>query len=206
MIDFLDNWIEKIAITAIVVSIFEMMLPDGNVKKYVKLILGIYIVFNIISPFIYNKTINNFDFSKVMNKYTEDAKIYNKGESSTYNINKVYKDTFEKDLIKTIEKEGFNVYKCEVKGNFDIEDNNAEINKIVIILESQKEIKNNNEKNKSKKLIENVNNIEKVEINIKTKNKVEKNKDVSIEDLDNLKSKISNHYEINKEIIDIHIR
>ena len=45
MIEFLSNWIQGIAIAVIIASIFEMLLPNGNIKKYVKVILGIYIVF-----------------------------------------------------------------------------------------------------------------------------------------------------------------
>ena len=48
MIKFLSSWVEGIAIAVIVASIFEMILPNGNIKKYVKIVLGIFIIFNII--------------------------------------------------------------------------------------------------------------------------------------------------------------
>ena len=38
MIEFLSKWIEGIAIAVIIASIFEMILPNGNIKKYVKAI------------------------------------------------------------------------------------------------------------------------------------------------------------------------
>ena len=73
MIKFLSNWIEGIVIAVIIASIFEMLLPKGNIKKYVKIILGMYIVFNIISPFLNNKfKINNLK-SEVQG-YSENAK------------------------------------------------------------------------------------------------------------------------------------
>ena len=75
MIEFLSKWIEGIAIAAIVASIFEMILPNGNIKKYVKVILGIYIVFSIISPFSGSKVKGNFDFSKrVEDLFGDDMK------------------------------------------------------------------------------------------------------------------------------------
>ena len=52
MINFLSNWIEQIAIAVIIVSIFELILPKGNLKKYIKLVLGIYIIFCMIYPFV----------------------------------------------------------------------------------------------------------------------------------------------------------
>ena len=39
MINFLSNWIEQIAIAVIIVSIFELILPKGNLKKYIKEVL-----------------------------------------------------------------------------------------------------------------------------------------------------------------------
>ena len=61
MIKFLSSWVEGIAIAVIVASIFEMILPNGNIKKYVKIVLGIFIIFNIISPFVSGNVFNSFD-------------------------------------------------------------------------------------------------------------------------------------------------
>ena len=58
---FLRNWIEQIALAVIIVSIFEMLLPSGKTKKYIKMVLGIFIVFSIISPFVDSKALYNLD-------------------------------------------------------------------------------------------------------------------------------------------------
>ena len=39
MIKFLKNWVQQIVVATIIVSIFELILPEGNLKKYVKVIL-----------------------------------------------------------------------------------------------------------------------------------------------------------------------
>ena len=85
MIEFLSKWIEGIAITVIIASIFEMILPNGNIKKYVKVILRIYVIFSIISPFTNNKVMGNFDLSKKIEKYSEniETKDFSKDESSS---------------------------------------------------------------------------------------------------------------------------
>lgn len=247
MIEFLSKWVEGIAIAVIIASIFEMILPNGNIKKYVKVILGIYIVFSIISPFADNKVMGNFDISKKIDKYSQNLenKDYLKDKaianndylkddaSSEKRLNKIYEDTFEKELVQTIEKEGFSVYKCEVKGNFNAEEENAGINKIQITLESQKSIKKKSDKDdnainhygdnnliKSNKdhntvksdsndnqiKIENVTEVPKVEINVGNKitNNTEEN--VSAKDIDTLKKYLSKHYEIDKGVIEIHVR
>ena len=208
MIEFLSKWIEGIAITVIIASIFEMILPNGNIKKYVKVILGIYVIFSIISPFTNNKVMGNFDLSKKIEKYSEniETKDFSKDESSSEKkLNSIYENTFEKELIKTIEKEGFIIYKCDVKGNFNAEEENAGISKINIIIEDKKIIKKKSEENNEIK-IDNVNEIKKVEINIdnKTANKAEEV--VNAKDVDTLRKYLSKHYEIDKGIIDIHVR
>ena len=72
MINFLSKWIEGIAIAVIVASIFEMILPDGNIKKYVKIVLGIYIIFSIISPFVDSKELYSLNISKEIDTYSND--------------------------------------------------------------------------------------------------------------------------------------
>ena len=102
MINFLTNWIEGIAIAVIIASIFEMLLPKGNIKKYIKVILGIYIVFNIISPFANSKAINSFDIKKELNKYTENTNTNKEEYSTTYKLNKIYENTFEKEVKQAV--------------------------------------------------------------------------------------------------------
>ena len=75
MIDFLGNWIEGIAIAVIITSIFEMILPNGNVKKYMKIILGIYVVFSIISPFVNSKDLYSLNVSEEIDNYVESMTL-----------------------------------------------------------------------------------------------------------------------------------
>jgi len=208
MIEFLSKWIEGIAIAVIIASIFEMILPNGNIKKYVKVILGIYIVFSIISPFSENKVKGNFDFSKKVDELFENSntKDNSKEEStSEQRLNKIYENTFEKELIQTIEKEGFIVCKCEVNGNFNAEEENAGISKISITLENIKVLKKK-EEDKNEIKIDSVNEVQKVEINIGNKITNETEEDVNAKDIDTLRKYLSKHYELDKGIIDIHVR
>lgn len=57
MIEFLSSWAKGLGVAIVVVSILEMILPNNKTKKYIRMVMGIYIIFNIISPFIENKDI-----------------------------------------------------------------------------------------------------------------------------------------------------
>lgn len=52
MINNISSWAEQIIIAVIIATILEMILPKGNSKKYIKTVIGIYILYVIISPVI----------------------------------------------------------------------------------------------------------------------------------------------------------
>ena len=52
MINWIGSWVQGIVIAVVISTIIEMILPDGNIKKYVRTVIGVYIVFVIISPII----------------------------------------------------------------------------------------------------------------------------------------------------------
>ena len=61
MIDFLSTWAEKIALSVSVISILEMLIPNNKMKKYIRGVMGIFILFNIISPLIEEKDLINMN-------------------------------------------------------------------------------------------------------------------------------------------------
>ena len=84
MIENLSSWAKGITLAVIVVSILEMLLPNNKTKKYIKVVMGLYILFNIISPFVKN------DFSIQLENIVENSK--NK-TTSTKTIDQTSMDT-----------------------------------------------------------------------------------------------------------------
>lgn len=67
MISFISSWAEQIIVAVIIATIIEMILPNGNSKKYIKVVIGIYVLFTILSPIlgkITNIDFNNIDYDK----------------------------------------------------------------------------------------------------------------------------------------------
>ena len=198
MIEFLGKWIEGIAISVIIASIFEMIIPNGNIKKYIKIVLGIYVIFSIISPFVDSKKLYSVNVSGSLDKYFENKDVSNK--QTKPDLNKIYIETLEEEIKKTVERQGYSVYKCTVKGNFEGEDETVGISKVDIILESKE--KSNVDENTTS--IDDVDKIEKVEINIGEKSIAENNsEEITLKDMAELKKYLSEHYELDKEIISI---
>ena len=67
MIEFLSGWAKNLGVVIVIVSIFEMILPNNKTKKYIRVVLGIFVMFNIISPFIKNK--DKLSFNRLRKLY-----------------------------------------------------------------------------------------------------------------------------------------
>lgn len=49
---FLREWILNIVVTMIFVTIVEILMPSGSTRKYISLVIGLMVMFVIISPFV----------------------------------------------------------------------------------------------------------------------------------------------------------
>ena len=75
MIDFLVSWAEQLILALIVIIIIEIVLPSGNnYKKYIKVVLGIFLLYTIINPIVSDK-IKNMDFKEVTANIYEEKNI-----------------------------------------------------------------------------------------------------------------------------------
>ena len=73
MINFLSSWVKNLCLALIVVSILEMLLPNNKTKKYVKMVMGLYILFSIIEPFIENSNELKFNVEDLYNQYSVET-------------------------------------------------------------------------------------------------------------------------------------
>ncbi len=75
MIKFLSSWAKGLGVAIVVVSILEMLLPNNKTKKYIRIVMGIYIIFNIISPLVQNKNVLNVNQIDI-ESYVETRSYY----------------------------------------------------------------------------------------------------------------------------------
>lgn len=210
MIDFLSSWIEGIAIAVILVSIFEMILPKGNLKKYIKVVLGIYVVLSVISPFLNSDKVFSSKFSNSFDEYIENYSNEGLTESSDTSVEEMYIEVFENEITNTIEKEGYFVDNCTVKGIFDPTSDEIGIEAINIIISSKKTSKEDEvtkETENTNSEIEEVNEV-KINVNItnNTNSGISNYEEVRESDIKDLKKYLSEYYEIDKEIISIELQ
>ena len=132
MIQFLSSWAEQIVLAVIIATIIELILPQNRNKKYIQMVIGIYILFNIISPIIKNKdtilTSGDYDLEKY-----ESSSNYTIDQSSMdERIEKIYLEELENTTISKFQTAGIEVEKCNVDAVLDTNKKNAGIHLITV--------------------------------------------------------------------------
>ena len=185
MINFLSGWIEQISISVIIVSIFEMIIPKGNIKKYIKIVLGIYITYCIIAPFVNSGKLFDLDEKKLNKMIQSDEKQTNVNqETMDKRLEKLYIQELEKNIKSKLNELGYEISKCKIDANLQSNSENPGIHKIKLTIKKSKN--------------QNIN-IEKVEIG------EQDNSIVSEEETEKIKTEIADLLEIDKNNIDIKI-
>lgn len=223
--EWVSSWIQGIIIAAIISTIIEMILPEGNSKKYIKVVIGVYILFSIVSPVINKVTGTSFQVSDIFNidEYIEASSsntYQNLEQSQEEQIKEIYISSLKSDMKEKIENKGYTV----VDIILEVADNEEyTLNKITLDLKKQ-ENNSTQEEKANNSISENtniqsteastINSIQEVnEINITIGNKDSangtkseektKNETLSSKEQNELKEYLSGVYEIEKQNINI---
>lgn len=214
MIEWISNWAGGIVVAVIIGTVIEMILPSGNSKKYIKVVIGIYVLFTIVSPVITKFTGETIEVSDILDldKYVEEAEdvaIQNTVQSNNQ-IMEVYSSGIKEDLKAKIEAKGYMVNSIDIG---IANDESYSITDITIDIEKEEKVDGNemveNEENTgeadSTNKVEQIENVNKVEISI-AGDSTNSNKDSNEDSLSNsekkeLKEYLSSVYEVNKNNI-----
>lgn len=202
--EFITSWVQGIIIAVIIGSIIEMLLPNGNSKKYIKVVVGVYIVFSIVSPVISKFTGSELKLSSIIdiNKYEDKIASYevdtkNLENTNNYNIKEVYILNLKKDIKAKIEHKGY------IVNSIQIEIENTDEYKVRNVNMTLSKRENKKEETEEK----NINEIEKVNIEVRIENSTTEETTEMIrlttKEIAEIKEYISSVYEINKNNINI---
>ena len=149
MIEFLRSWAQGIIVAVIIATLIEMILPNSSSKKYVKVVIGMYILFTIVSPIIKKlggkdinlNTINIEKYERQISK--SDNTISRKFEdNNTRSIKDIYVSNLKADISAKLKEKGYEIDTSDVQIK---DDENYTIEKITLklIKMEQKQEKNN---------------------------------------------------------------
>lgn len=209
MIEFLSTWAKNLGLAIILISILEMLLPNNRTKKYVRMVFGIYIIFNIISPFINNKDIlevNSYDFNEYIGNYTTNQTNEKQG-SVNNKIEEIYIKELEKDITSKIEELGYQVVSCNVYATLESKNEENYIEEIVLIVEKTEEENNKEEKETiENKLVEEIQKIKPIDTTVTTINKKEEEntqKNISNQEIQEIKKFLTEEYGVDEKCLKI---
>ncbi len=114
MIDFLRSWVTNIAVVIVFITLLEILMPNGDMKRYTKVISGLIIILVIIKPFMMLKDIDkDFKLSVFETSAFIETNIDNKGNDlGKYNKSiaaDMFRDNLKKQIVSHISSS------CDVK-------------------------------------------------------------------------------------------
>ena len=225
--DWLSDWAGGIIIAVIIGTVIEMILPEGNSKKYIKMVIGIYVLFTIISPIITKVIGENIQVSNILDLDTyvkeaeESAQVQNTiNNNNQESIMAIYISGLESDIKAKVEEKGFKVNNIDVgildDESYKIEYINLKVEATITIESNGVESNGNNDSNKNvvksnKEIIEKVDEIKKVEISSNKKEEEQNSKTteksneevLSYIEKQEIKDYLSSVYEVNTNNITI---
>lgn len=195
MIEFLSSWAQGIIVAVIIATLIEMILPNSSSKKYVKVVIGMYILFTIVSPIIKKlggkdinlNTINIEKYEQQISK--SDNTISRKFEdNNTRSIKDIYVSNLKADISAKLKEKGYEIDTSDIQIK---DDENYMIEKITLKL-----IKMEQKQEKNNEIVINT-----VEIGNTISQK--DSKTLSDDDKQEVKDYISETYDIDKKNINI---
>lgn len=195
MVKIINSWAQGIISAVIITTIIEIILPEGNNKKYIKVILGIYILFSVIYPVINSISDKSINLDTVIKSTSKQMEKYEKNsvaiETNSY-IENTYKNNLTKNITDNLEEKGYKLINLNLYIETQNEEKYGQINNIVLEIEKQNK-KENAQDNK----------INEVNIVVSSKKTEEKIEPISDDEIKNLKEYFVNSYSIEKERIHI---
>ena len=200
MIEWIKSWSNGIIVAIIIAVIFELIIPNGNNKKYIKMVISLYVLFVILDPIISKFTsLNGIEINtKEYEKYFDSKNTLE--TSTTLDSEKLINNTAEKRVKENISNKlkelGYKVESISI----NINNESGQINRIVLSVRRNDNGTDDSEHlelNNSIVKIDNVN-----EVNISSKDNTKKS-NLRKSDIQKIKRLICKDYEVAEENIEL---
>ncbi len=176
MIDFISSWAQGLIVAVIIATIIEILLPEGNSKKFIKIVIGVFVLFQIISPVVQalgNNSSGNLSDILQIEKYQNQLAEYENQSTNLASTNEkttreIYLNNVKTDMTSKLEEKGYTVHSIEIETKTE---ESYTIEKISLNLEKANEEKeeSKNENYQEQQVAQNVipiNTIEEIQIQI----------------------------------------
>lgn len=201
---FITSWAQGIIVSVIVATIIEMLLPQNGNGKYVKVVIGIFVLFTIVSPVIgkFKNDINSASFDTYLDDIESDAiQTSSTGFSNEEAIKMMYEENLKIDIKSKISQKGYTVgeIELEILNNDEYTLNGI---KVKIIERTQNQSSQGRNLNRTVTIIDNIENV-KINLGGSAKDNNEKSEPSILNESEKrkLKEYLSSVYEVNENNI-----
>ena len=179
IVESISSWAQGIVVAVIIATIIEMLIPNNGNGKYIKTVVGIFVLFSIISPVISrfknkNEIMTDFEINKDI--YGTDTVVTSNNTINTEDtIRKMFEENLKIDIKSKVSQKGY------VAENISLEVlNNKEytVNKIEFKVTGRSD--SSTQTNSLNNVTTVVDNIENIKISLGGSRKDEKKKEKSI--------------------------
>lgn len=214
MIEFMSSWVKGLGLAIVIVSILEMLLPNNKTKKYIRVVMGVYILFTIISPFVSNQEVFDLNDINLEEYSTAQTSTSLNQTSMDERIKELYIEELEKDITKKLTEKGYEVTSCKVKAEISDKEEETKISKIKVnVKKSQKDESSDNkeeEQNFENQIVTEIQKIKPIDTSIQTNDRQQekdtdesKNTEVSKSDIQNIKKFLIEEYGVSEKCLEI---
>lgn len=206
MIEFMSSWVKGLGLAIVIVSILEMLLPNNKTKKYIRMVMGIYVLFTMISPFLSNQEKFNLNDINLENYATTQTSTNLNQTSMNQRIEQLYREELEKDITKKLKEKGYEVTDCKVKAQISDKEEETKITKIKVNVKKLQEVENKQEENLETEMVTQIQKIKPIDTSLKKeKEKNSEQQEISInrQDIQNIKKFLIEEYGVSEKCLEI---
>ena len=187
---FLREWILQIVSMFVFVSLLEIVLPNGQMKKYIDMIIGLLIIIVIINPFI-NLIFKDIDIERnilTFPQINDNAQVNNDIlKLQQDQMKNAYTFKVQGDIMKIIEeKTNYKVLNAVVETIDELEDEDfGMVTKVYLDVDEKQDLQSDDKQGV------NIKNVENISVNVNNSPKIDEDK---YSDFSNIKKIISEKY------------
>lgn len=213
MIEWLANWLKEIILIVLLASFVDMLLPNSNMQKYARFILGLLIILTIISP-IFELFTDNYSITTFIKGIETEA--FSNQSNKLDSANVVETKEYENKMVEQVEQSMLNELKALLEAEYEViildleltanlVNNNWEIERLLLVIEEG--IQDNQIAMNEVAAVEDIAEVEEivVEINQQDVTEVKNNESSNNRLITELKEEIHKEWGLAEEIIQIEI-
>lgn len=193
--EWIRSWAGQIIVAVIIATLLEMILPEGKNKKYIKMVIGVYVVFCVISPIIAKITnaeeiLDIKQYEQYFNTSTS-VSTQTLSEHSDSTILTIYEDNLKNDIKVRLKEKGYVVTSIQTEIEMEDTQTYGSIKTLTLAVQEQQ----------TKQDEEQIKRVNKIQIGNQVEEKKQKENRLTQGQKEQIKELIYTVYQVEKENI-----